>query len=158
MSWRCRRCYNDIQTGLRGKYRQAIAARTGDWSTGSSTASGEEDRKSKTLEAEKTELRARIEALEKKGGEGAQGGQSLPPRGEGGARMKEQAARIKSIHQEEFLCSRQQSGSSCWRERWNSYVHPWKRRQNCQGMSKCAWRDANVCSIFLAHGWMVTKK
>ena len=35
------------------KYRQAIAARTGEWSTGSSTSSGEEDRKSKILEAEK---------------------------------------------------------------------------------------------------------
>ena len=34
--WRCRRCCNDIPAGLRGKYRQAIAARTRGWSTGSS--------------------------------------------------------------------------------------------------------------------------
>ena len=27
---RCKRCYNDIPTGLRGKYRQAITARTGE--------------------------------------------------------------------------------------------------------------------------------
>ena len=33
---------------------------------GSSTSSGEEDRKSKSLEVENKELRARIEALEKK--------------------------------------------------------------------------------------------
>ena len=62
------RCCNDIPAGLRGKYRQAIAAR--EWSMGSSTSIGEEDRKSKTLEAE---------ALEKKGGEGA-----LPSRKESG--------------------------------------------------------------------------
>ena len=34
-------------------YRQTVAARTGEWSTGSSTSSGEEDRESKSLEAEK---------------------------------------------------------------------------------------------------------
>ena len=39
--WWCRRCYHDIPAGLRGKYRQAIAARTGECSTGSSTSSGE---------------------------------------------------------------------------------------------------------------------
>ena len=82
--WRCRHCYHDIRAGLRGKYRKAIAARTEDWSTGSSTSSGEEDRKSKSLEADKNELRARIEALEKKGGEGAQGGQGFPFRTESG--------------------------------------------------------------------------
>ena len=80
--WRCRRCHHDITAGLRVKYRQANAARIGEWSTGSSTSSGEEDRKSKILEAESKELRARMEALEKKGGEGAQGGQGLPSRRE----------------------------------------------------------------------------
>ena len=80
--WRRRRCYNDIPAGLRGKYWQALAARTGDWSTGSST--WEEDGKSKSLEAENKELRARLEALEKKEGEGAQGGQGLPSRRESG--------------------------------------------------------------------------
>ena len=50
--WRCRRCYNDIPAGLRGKHKQAIAARIGEWSTGSSTSSEEEDRMSKSLEAE----------------------------------------------------------------------------------------------------------
>ena len=62
--WRCRRCYHDIPAGLRGL---PIAARTGEWSAGSSTSSGEEDRKSKSLEAEIEELRARFEALEKEG-------------------------------------------------------------------------------------------
>ena len=47
--WRCSRCYHDIPAALRGKYRQAIAARTGERSTGSSTSSGEEDRKSKQI-------------------------------------------------------------------------------------------------------------
>ena len=55
--------------------RQAVAARYGEWSTGSSKSSGEEARRNKGWEAENKELRARIEALEKKGGEGAQGGQ-----------------------------------------------------------------------------------
>ena len=80
--WRCRRCYHDIPACLRGKYRQAIAARTGERSTGSSTSSGEEERRNKSLEAENKELRARLEDLEKKEGEGAQGGQRLPSRRE----------------------------------------------------------------------------
>ena len=70
--WRCRRCYNDIPAGLRGKYSQAIAASTRECSTGSSTSSGEEDRKSRSQEAENKELRARLEALQKKEGERAQ--------------------------------------------------------------------------------------
>ena len=78
------RVYRDILAGLRGKYRQATAARTGEWSTGSWTSSREEDRKPKNLEAEHKELWTRIEALEKKGGEGAQGGQGLPSRRETG--------------------------------------------------------------------------
>ena len=79
--WRCRRCYSNIPAGLQGKYRQAVAAKSGEWSTGSSTSSGEEDRKARSLEAENKELRARIDALEKK--EGVQGGPSIPS-GEGG--------------------------------------------------------------------------
>ena len=73
--------------------------------------------------------------------------------------MIEQAARIKSMHQEVFFCcSRQQSESSCKREGRSSFVHPRKRRKTCPGMGKCAWRDANVRSILLAHGGMVPKK
>ena len=82
--WRCGRCYHDIPAGVRGKHRKAIAARTGGWSTGSSTSSGEEGRKSKSLEAENQELRARIEALERRGGEGVQGGLGFPSRRESG--------------------------------------------------------------------------
>ena len=44
-------------------------------STGFFTSSGEEDRRSKHLGAQNKEPRARIEALERKGGEGALGGQ-----------------------------------------------------------------------------------
>ena len=57
-------------TGLRGKYRQAIAAWTGEGSTGSSTSSGEEERRNKSLEAVNKELRVRLGALEKKEREG----------------------------------------------------------------------------------------
>ena len=76
--WRCRRCYSDILAGLRGKHRQA-----GEWSTDSTTSSGEGDRKTRSLEAENKELRATIDALEKKGGEGVQRGQGVPSRKEG---------------------------------------------------------------------------
>ena len=64
--WRCRRCYHDILAGLRGKYRQAIAGRTGEWSAVSLTSSREEERKSKSLEAGNNELRARLEDLEER--------------------------------------------------------------------------------------------
>ena len=46
--------------------------------------SGEEGRRNKSLEAENKELRARLEALEKKDGEGVQGGRGLPSRRESG--------------------------------------------------------------------------
>ena len=56
----------------------AREAQAGEWSPGSSTSSGEEDRKARSLEAENKEHRARIDALEKK--EGVQGGPSITPR------------------------------------------------------------------------------
>ena len=88
--WRCRRCYHDIPAGLPGKYRQAIAARTGDWSTGSSTSSAAEDRMYKSLEAENKELRARLGALERKEVEGAQKriGPSIQERKRHGGRVE----------------------------------------------------------------------
>ena len=55
---------------------------------GFSTSSGDEDKRAKSLEAENKELRARLEALEKKGGEGAQGGQGPPPRRQSGLEEK----------------------------------------------------------------------
>ena len=55
---------------------------THQWSVGSSTSIGEEDMRNKSLEAESKELRARIEALEKKEGEGVQGRARLPSRRE----------------------------------------------------------------------------
>ena len=70
--WRCRRCYNNIPAGLHAKYRQAFAAKSGEWSTGSSASSGQEDRKARCVECE-NELRARIVAMEKK-----EGGQKVP--------------------------------------------------------------------------------
>ena len=78
--WRCRRCYSDIQAGLQGKYRQAVAAKSGEWSSGSSPSSGEEDRKARSLESENKEVRARVDAMEK---EGAQKGAGIPFREEG---------------------------------------------------------------------------
>ena len=53
----------NIPAGLRGKYRQVIAARTSEWSTGSSSSGGGEDKKSKVQEAEIEQLRAQIEQL-----------------------------------------------------------------------------------------------
>ena len=41
--WRFRRCYCNIPAGLRGKYRQAISARTSEWSSGPSSSSEGED-------------------------------------------------------------------------------------------------------------------
>ena len=82
--WRCRRFCNDIPEGFRGKYRRAVPARTGDRSTGSSISFGEEDRKSKGLETENKELRAKHEYYEKRETEGAQRGQGLPARRESG--------------------------------------------------------------------------
>ena len=58
-----------------GKYKQAIAAKSGDWSTGSSGSSGEEEREARSLEAENKELGARIDAMGKK--EGAQKGSGI---------------------------------------------------------------------------------
>ena len=55
-----------------GKNRQAIAARTGEWSAGSSSSSGEEDKKfKKSQEAETEELRAQVERLRRQRGEAA---------------------------------------------------------------------------------------
>ena len=56
------------RSGWRGKYRQAVAAKSGEWSTGSSTSSGEEDKRARRLEAGNKELGARIDAFEKKDG------------------------------------------------------------------------------------------
>ena len=82
--WRCRRCFNNIPQGLRGTYRQAVAARTGEWSTGSSTSSGEEDKKAKSQEAEMKALHAQIEHRRNQNGGDAQGRQGLPSRRESG--------------------------------------------------------------------------
>ena len=53
---------------------QAVAARTGEWSTGSSTSSGEGDKKFKSQDAEITELRAQVERLRRQGREAGQDG------------------------------------------------------------------------------------
>ena len=71
--WRCRRCYHNILASLHRKYEQAIAAKSGDWSTGSSGE--EEERKARSLEAENKDLTARIGAMGKK--EGAQNGSGI---------------------------------------------------------------------------------
>ena len=43
--WHSRRCYNNIPARLCGKYRQAVAAKSGEGSTGFSKSSREEDKK-----------------------------------------------------------------------------------------------------------------
>ena len=71
------------------------------------------------------------------------------------ARITDSRQRRSKAHIRRSFCgSRKQSGSSSWRERRSSYVHPRKRRKHCPGMGECAWRDANVRSILLAHGGM----
>ena len=47
--------------GCGRKYKQAVAAKTGDWSTNCSSSSGEEDEKSKRQEAEIKELREQVQ-------------------------------------------------------------------------------------------------
>ena len=74
--WRCRRGYSNNPAGLHGKYRKAVAAKSGEWSSGSSASSGEEDRRAQSLGAEHKELRPRINAMEKK--EGVQKAPGIP--------------------------------------------------------------------------------
>ena len=62
--------------GCTGSTGRRSLQKSGEWSTGPSTSSGEEDRKTQCLEAENKELRARIDAMEKK--EGVQGGPEYP--------------------------------------------------------------------------------
>ena len=62
----------NIPAVLYGKCRQAVGAKSGEWSTGSSGSSGEEERKARALETKNKELRSRIDAMGKK--EGAQKG------------------------------------------------------------------------------------
>ena len=77
--WTCKFVAGDVIITSRcrctGKYKQAIAAKSGDWSTGSSGSSGEEDREARSLEAENKELGARIDAMGKK--DGAQKGSGI---------------------------------------------------------------------------------
>ena len=68
-----------IPAELQGKYRQAIAASTGERMVyGLLNVEWRGRQEEQKLGAEKKELRARIEALEWKEGEGVQGGQGLP--------------------------------------------------------------------------------
>ena len=78
--WRCRRCYNNIPAGLRGKYRQAVAVKSGEGSTGSSTSSGEEDKKTLRLRSFGPKLSIIGSRLEEK----SKQGKASPPRRESG--------------------------------------------------------------------------
>ena len=64
--WRCRRCCYNIPASLYGKKKQAVAAKSGDWSAGSFGSSGDEEREARSLEAENKELGARIDAVGRK--------------------------------------------------------------------------------------------
>ena len=68
---------------LYGKKRQAVAAKSREWSlvSSGSGSSGEAERKTQSLEAENKELGARIDAVEKK--EGAQKGSGISNKEEG---------------------------------------------------------------------------
>ena len=67
--------------GWHGECKQAIAAKWGDWSTGSSSSRGEEEIKAQRLETENQEFGARLDGLGKK--EGAQKGSGTSLQGEG---------------------------------------------------------------------------
>ena len=67
---------------MRGKYRQAVAAKTGEGPTGSSTSSGEEDKKFKSQHVEIKELCAEIERLPRQGKESGQDESNGPVRKE----------------------------------------------------------------------------
>ena len=63
--WRCRRCGNDIPTGLQGKHKQAVYAKNEGWCSGSSSSSGGEEGKSQDQDEEIEKLRAHVELLRK---------------------------------------------------------------------------------------------
>ena len=60
--WTCKFC-SESNVWMRW---QAVAARNGEWSTGSSTSRGEEDRRTKSLEAENKERKEGKESKEGK--------------------------------------------------------------------------------------------
>ena len=63
--WRCRRCGNNIPTGLQGKHKQAVYAKNEGWCSGSSSSSGGEEGKSQDQDEEIEKLRAHVELLRK---------------------------------------------------------------------------------------------
>ena len=63
--WRCRRCGDDISTGLQGKHKQAMYAKNKEWHPVSSSPSGREEWKSQEQEEELKKLRAQVELLSK---------------------------------------------------------------------------------------------
>ena len=79
--WRCRRCCTNIPEWLYGKQKKQAVAAKGEWSTGSSGWSGEEERKGRSLEAENKELKARFDAMGKN--EGVQNGPGISFKKEG---------------------------------------------------------------------------
>ena len=62
--WRCRRCGNNIPTGLQGMHKQAMYAKNKELYSGSSSSSGREELKSQEQEEIKR-LRAQVELLSK---------------------------------------------------------------------------------------------
>ena len=64
---RCRRCGNNIPTGLEGKHKQAAYTKNKEWYSGSSSSSGREEWKSQEQEEIKR-LRAQVELLSKQQG------------------------------------------------------------------------------------------
>ena len=76
----------------------------------------------------------------------------------GESRMEEQAAWVKSIHQEEFLWQSTAIWEQLLERKKEQLRQSQEIRKSCPGLGKCTWRDANVCSILLAHGGLVPKK
>ena len=73
-------------------------------------------------------------------------------------RMKEQAVRIRSIHHVEFLWQSTATLEQMLESKKEQKCPSQETKEELPGLGKCTWRDANVCSTFLAHGGLSPKK
>ena len=129
---------------LSRSWRLSFSCAGGEWSTASSTSSGEEDRRSKSLEAETKELRAKVEALEKEEAEGVQGGQGLPSRRESGLEeewcaemdFEDEAESRRNLDEQ---MKKLQSFRKALRVRCSSSCSKWSKggMTSCQSTRKC---------------------
>ena len=80
--WRCRKCFSSIPSVLQGKCRQAVSAKGGRCSSGSSSSSGGDNKNCRTSDAEVQALREELNRF--KNTEKKQGVECEPAGEEGG--------------------------------------------------------------------------